>query len=143
MISRALGRIINQVYPANGVYLNLRDAAGVSFLVFEATTATQCTITFASDSSGTGAVTPVAVTEYFGATNATSGGIWHRTAVTTNPFSKSNSGEDRISVEVLATSCPDGKPWVKLTANGSGLVVATLHDLAYQRAPELLRSVTV
>lgn len=142
MISRALGRLINPIYPANGVYVNLRDAAGVVFLVFEATTGTQCTITFASDNAGTGAVTPVAVTEYFGATNATSGGVWHRTAVAANPFTKSNSGEDRIAVQVLATSCPAGKPWVKLTANGSGLVTAILHDLAYQRAPELLRSVT-
>ena len=37
---------------------------------------------------------------------------------------------------------PAGKPYVKCTVDGSGIVFAVLHDLAYGRAPQNLRSVT-
>jgi hypothetical protein len=143
MLSNALGRIINVVYPADNVYISLKDAGGVTFIGYEATTASTLTFTFSSDASGSSTSTPAFITEYYGATNATSGGVWHRTTMTAgNVVTKSNSGEDRVAVEVLASSCPDGKPYVKCDINGSGIVVAILHDLAYQRNPAKLRSVT-
>jgi hypothetical protein len=144
MFSEALGRVINVVQPANNVYVKLTDYAGVTFIGFEAATASSVTITFAADAAGTGAVTPAVVDHYYGATNATSGGVWHRTAVApaSNTFNKSNSGEDRVAVYVSAASCPDGKPYVKCTLNGSGVTTAILHDPAYGRAPQNLRSVT-
>jgi hypothetical protein len=36
--------------------------------------------------------------------------------------------------------CPDGKPWVKATADGSAIVFAVTHDLRDQRTPENLGS---
>jgi hypothetical protein len=143
MMSEALGRLINAVYPADDVYVSLKDAAGVTFLAFEAGTASTVTITFAADAAGTGAVTPAVIDHFYGRTNATSAGVWHRTAMTAGAIvTKSASGEDLVAIEVLAAMCPDGKPYVKATINGSGIAMAVLHDLAYQRAPQNLRSVT-
>ena len=142
-MQEALGRLFNTVIPGNDTYVSLRDAAGVTFLLFEAGVGSTVTITFAADASGTGSVTPDSIDHYYGAKKATSSGAWHRTAV--NPaseaFTKSSSTEDVVAVEVLASMCPDGKPWVKCTSGGSGTVVPILHDLAYQRAPQSLRSV--
>jgi hypothetical protein len=144
MFSEGLGRVVNVIYPANGVYVCLSDYSGVTFIVFEATTGTSCTLTFSSDNAGTSTSTPAVLDHYYGATNATSGGVWHRTAVSpaSNTFNKSNSGEDRAALYVSAASCPDGKPYVKCVGNGSSIVIAILHDPAYGRAPQNLRSVT-
>lgn len=140
----ALGRIINVVQPADNVYVSLKDYTGVSFLCFEATTASTIQLTWASDASGTGATTSNSVIDhYYGATNATSGGVWHKTTqAAASAVTKSNSGEDRIIIEVLASMCPDGKPYVKADINGSGTVAAILHGPMYGRTPANLRSVT-
>lgn len=138
-----IGLGYNIIYPANGVYLNMEDYGGITFVVFEATTGTTATLTFANNASGGSTATPAVIDHYYGATNATSGGVWHKTLqAASNVVTKSNSGEDRAAIEVLETMCPAGKPYVKCTANGSGIVVAILHDPAYARTPANLRSVT-
>jgi hypothetical protein len=144
MMSEALGRLYNAVYPANDVYVSLKDAAGVTFFGHEVDGATTFTITFAADAAGTGAVTPDVIDHYYGASADTSGGVWHRTAVSpaSEVFSAADATEDFVAIEILATTCPDGKPYVKCTANGAGTTLAVLHDLAVQRAPQNLRSVT-
>lgn len=143
MFSEALGRIINVVQPADNVYVNLADYGGVTFIGFEAATASTLTLTFSSTAGGASTATPAVIDHYYGATNATSGGVWHKTTQTaSNVVTKSNSGEDRVAIEVLATMCPDGKPYVKCDINGSGVVTAILHDPAYGRTPANLRSVT-
>lgn len=145
MYSEALGRLYNVVQPASGTYVSLRDAAGVTFIGFEVDGATQFTITFASDASGTGAVTPDVVDHYYGKSNDTASGVWHRTAVSpaSETITAADATEDTVAIEISAMKCPDGKGWVKCTSDGSGVVVAILHDLGVQRAPQNLRSVTV
>lgn len=144
MMSEALGRLVNAVYPADDVYVSLKDAAGVVFFGHEVDGATSFTVTFAADAAGTGAVTPDSIDHYYGASADTSGGVWHRTAVSpaSEAFVAADATEDFVAIEVLAAMCPDGKPYVKVTADGSGTVMAVLHDLAVQRAPQNLRSVT-
>lgn len=144
MMSEALGRLFNTVVPGNDTYVSLVDAGGVTFLLFEASAASTVTITFAADAAGTGAVTPDTIDHYYGLKKATSGGVWHRTAVSpaSEVFTKSSSTEDLVAVEVLAAMCPDGKPYVKCTSGGSGTVVPILHDIKYGRAPQNLRSIT-
>jgi hypothetical protein len=143
MISEAVGRLINPIQPASGTYISLRDAAGVSFVGFEVDGATQFQLTFAADAAGTGAVTPNVIDHYYGRSADQSNGVWHRTAITLGSLvTAADVTEDQVIIEVHATMCPDGKPWVKLTADGAGVVTAILHDLAYQRAPQNLRSVT-
>jgi hypothetical protein len=143
--SEGLGRIYNLVSPADDVYVSLRDAHGVTFLVHEVDGASVVLITFAADAAGTGSVTPDVVDHYYGKSNDTASGVWHRTAVSpaSETFTKADATEDTVAVEISAMQCPDGKPWVKCAVDGSGVVTAVLHDLAIQRTPENLRSVTV
>lgn len=139
----ALGRLINPHYPADNVYVSLKDAAGVTFVCYEATTASTITLTFSSDNAGGSTATPAVIDHYYGKTAATSGGVWHKTTqAASNVVTKSNSGEDVVAITVLASMCPDGKPYVKADINGSGIAFAILHDLAYQRTPANLRSIT-
>lgn len=144
MFSNPLGRLLNAHYPADDVYVTLRDAAGVLFLVHEVDGASVVTVTFAADAAGTGAVTPDTISYYYGKSADVSNGVWHRTAVSpaSETFTKADGTEDFVAVWISAQQCPDGKPWVKCTVDGSGTVLALLHDLAYGRAPENLRSVT-
>lgn len=144
MISEGLGRLYNVINPASGKYINMRDCAGITFSGFEVDGATQFQLTFAADSSGTGAVTPNVIDHYYGRSDDQSNGVWHKTTMAAGSLvTAADVTEDHVCIEVLATSCPDGKPWVKLTGDGSSVVTAILHDLAYQRTPANLRSVTV
>lgn len=143
MISEGLGRVFNAIAPASNTYINLTDAAGVSFLGFEVDGATVFTLTFAADASGTGAVTPAVIDHYYGLSADTQSGRWHRTAqAASNVVNAADGTEDFVCIEVLANMCPQGKPWVKLAGDGSSTVTAILHDLNVQRAPQNLRSIT-
>jgi len=143
MYSEGLGRLYDVVNPADGVYVNLKNCTGVDFIGFEVDGATVFTITFASDSSGTGAVTPDVVDHYYGKSNDTASGVWHRTAVSpaSETFTAADGTEDTVCIPVSAMSAPDGKYWVKCDADGSGTVTAILHDLYRQRAAANLSSV--
>lgn len=144
MMSEALGRTINVIQPADDVYVNLSKAAGVTFSVFEVDGATSATITFSSDAAGSATATPDVIDHIYGRSNDTASGVWHRTAV--SPASETavaaDGTEDQMVIEILASMCPDGKPYVKCTVDGSGVCTAILHDLGEQRAPQNLASVT-
>jgi hypothetical protein len=144
MMSEALGRLVNAVYPADDVYVSLKDAAGVTFFGHEVDGATVFTITFAATAAGGSSVTPDVIDHYYGSSADVSAGVWHRTAVSpaAENFTAADGTEDFVAIEILAAMCPDGKPYVKCTADGSGTVMAVLHDLTVQRAPQNLRSVT-
>lgn len=143
MMSGALGRLINAHYPADDDFVSLVDAAGVTFFAYEVDGATAVTVTFGSDAAGTATVTPDVIDHYYGRSADTSDGVWHRTAVSpaSETFTAADATEDLVAVEILASQCPDGYPYVKCAADGAGIVFAVLHDLAYQRAPQNLRSV--
>jgi hypothetical protein len=143
MFSEALGRLVNVSYPANADYISLRDAAGITFVGYEVDGATVFTITFSSDNAGTATSTPAVLDHYYGSSLDQSNGKWHKTAVSpaSNTFTAADVTEDLVVIEVPATSAPDGYPWVKCTADGSGIVFAIVHDLDYQRAPANLRSI--
>jgi hypothetical protein len=140
----ALGRLINAHYPALNSYVSLADAAGVTFFGYEVDGATVFTLTFSSDAAGSATSTPAVIDHYYGRSADTSGGVWHKTAVSpaSNTFTAADATEDLVAIEVIASMCPDGKPYVKLNADGSGIVFAVLHDLNYQRTPANLRSIT-
>lgn len=143
MISEGLGRVFNAIAPASGTWINLADAAGVSFLCFEVDGATVLTLSFAADAAGTGAVTPAVIDHYYGLSADVQQGRWHRTSqALSNVVNKADGTEDFVCIEVLSNMCPAGKPWVRLTGDGASTVTAVLHDLNIQRAPQNLRSVT-
>lgn len=144
MLSEGLGRLYNVIQPADDVYVNLAEAGGVDFFVFEVDGATSTTITFSSDAAGSATSTPDVIDHIYGRSNDTAAGVWHRTAV--SPASETvvaaDATEDQICIPILASQCPDGKPYVKATVDGSGVCTAVLHDLARQRTPANLASVT-
>lgn len=145
MTSEALGRLYNVHYPADDSYVSLVDAAGVTFFAYENGATSASTITFSTDAAGTATVTPDVIDHFYGRSADVSGGVWHRTAVSPASEStgnKSATTEDLVAIEILASQCPDGYPYVKCAIAGSGIVFAVLHDLAVQRAPQNLASVT-
>jgi hypothetical protein len=145
MMSEGLGRLYNVHYPADDSYVSLKDAAGVTFFAYENGATSASTVTFAADAAGTGAVTPDVIDHFYGRSADVSDGVWHRTAVSPASETTGNKDattEDLIAIEILAAMCPDGKPYVKCAIAGSGIVFAVLHELAVQRAPQNLRSVT-
>lgn len=141
MHTEALGRLINMHYPADDVYINLGDAAAVSFYVYEVDGATSVTITFSDDAAGTTTSTPDVIDHFYGKSADVSSAVWHKTTQTASEtFTPADTTEDSAVATVLATMCPDGKPWVKATADGSAIVFAVTHDLRDQRTPENLGS---
>lgn len=143
MMTEGLGRLYNVHYPADDDYVSLVDAGGVTFFGYEDGTTSACTVTFAADAAGTGAVTPDSIDHFYGRAVDQSDGVWHKTAVSpaSETFGKSATTEDLVAIEILASQCPDGKPYVKCAIAGSGIVFAVLHDLKYGHAPQNLRSV--
>jgi hypothetical protein len=143
-MTEALGRLNNVHYPADDVYVSLVDAAGVTFYGYEVDGATVFLVTFSSDAAGSATATPDVIDHYYGRSADVSGGVWHRTAVSpaSETFTAADTTEDLVAIEITAAMCPDGKPYVKCAADGSGIVFAVLHDLTFQRAPQNLRSIT-
>lgn len=147
MIAEALGRLINAHYPADDVYISLADAAGVTFLGHEVDGATQFVLTFATDAAGGTTSQPAVIDHYYGKSADVSSGVWHKTTQSASATVAAADGtEDFVAIEVLSTMCPVVSgvryEYVKCTADGAGTVMAILHDLAYQRTPANLRSVT-
>lgn len=147
MYSEALGRLINAHYPADDVYISLKEASGVTFLGHEVDGATAFVLTFATDAAGTATSTPAVIDHFYGKSADVSAGVWHRTAQTaSNTVNAADGTEDFVAIEVLASMCPTVAgvryPYVKCAADGAGTVLAVLHDLARGRAPQNLASVT-
>jgi hypothetical protein len=144
MLSEGLGRLYNVIQPADDVYVNLAEAGGVTFVGFEVDGASVFLVTFSDDAAGSHTSTPDVIDHYYGRSNDQSSGVWHRTAVSpaSETFTAADVTEDQVAIEILAHQCPDGKPYVKCTVDGAGVVTAILHDLARQRTPANLASVT-
>lgn len=147
MYSAALGRVVNAHFPADDVYISLADAAGVMFYGYEVDGATAFVLTFATDAAGTATSQPAVIDYYYGKSADVASGVWHKTTQTASATVNAADGtEDSVAIEVLASMCPVVSgvryEYVKLAADGSGTVMAVLHDLARGRAPENLRSVT-
>ena len=116
----------------------------MTFIGFEVDGASVFLITFSNNAAGGSTSTPDVVTHYYGRSSDQASGVWHRTAVSpaSETFTAADVTEDQVAIEILASMCPDGKPYVKCAVDGSGVVTAILHDLARQRAPQNLASVT-
>lgn len=140
--TEGLGRLFNVIQPADNVYVNLENADGVTFIGFEVDGATTFTITFASDADGTDAATPDVIDHYYGRSNDTADGVWHRTAQTASEVvTATDATEDQVAIYVSGEMGPAGLSYVKCDSD-AGVVTAILHDLNIQRAPENLASVT-
>src|SRR5262245_4118515 len=142
MLSEGTGRLYDLATPS-GTYVNLGRASGVTFFGYEVDGATQYTITFSNNASGSSTSTPDVIDHYYGKSLDQSSGAWHRTAVSpaSETITVADVTEDMVVIEISAAMCPDGKPYVKCVADG-GIVVAVVHDLARQGSPEKLAGIT-
>lgn len=145
MAQKALGRLVNSTPAADGKWINLRDAGGVSFLCYLAGAAGDTyTLQEAKDASGTGAQNLAVVTEYFTNTGDGSDAWTRRTqAAAATVVTAAAATQNAMVVEVMGTSLSDTYKFVKLTSTGAGTVNAVTTDLMTQRAPANLPAMGV
>lgn len=145
MAQKALGRLFNTTPAADGVWISLQDAGGVTFSCFLAAAAGDTyTLTQAKDSAGTGAKNLACITEYW--TNTGNGtDAWTVTpqAAAATVVTSAVATQNAMVCEVAGTSLDDGFKFVKLTSTGAGAVTALTRDLMAQRAPEKLPAMAV
>lgn len=129
-----LGRVMNVVAVADGVYVPLKDAGAVSFICYLDAGDT-FTVQEAQNAGGTGAQNLATITDYH--TSSGVGGAWTdrvqaaAAAVVISGAANNDCAVFTISAEELSA----GYTHVKCTSTGAGTVVAVLHDLKVQRTP--------
>lgn len=126
-----LGRVINVMPIATTRAINLRRAAGITFVCTGADT---FTLTVAPSFAGA-YVTPGAIIDhYYQAVGTTGTTAWTRVAQTAAD-NVVQGGANTTVIEVSANSLPDTYVYIKCTASAAGLVMAITHDLEVQRKP--------
>lgn len=130
MAMEGLGRLFNVVPIAAGRGLSLKNAAGVTFVVTGSDTFTLTAATsFAGSYSSPG---NIIVRKY---TNTATNGSAAWVKVDQSAANTVVVASGAVAFYVAGTSLPDTYCYVKLSAGGSGLVTAVIHDLAQQRTP--------
>jgi hypothetical protein len=135
----ALGRVFNAIAIADGVYVPLAQAGGVSFLCYLAAAAGDTyTLTEAKTAAG-GSAQVLATIEKYWTSNGV-GGVWtkHTQAAASTVVTAAATAENGMVVEVEAPELSDGYAWVKLASTGAGLVTAIQRDLHVMRSPSNL-----
>jgi hypothetical protein len=138
----ALGRLILPVAIADGVYVSLVNAEGVTFSCYLAGAAGDTyTLTEAKDAAGTGAQVLATITRYHVSNGV--GGTWtlKTQASASTVVTLAQTAENGMVVEVEQAELSDTYRYVKLTSTGAGLVHAIVRDLEVQRKPANLISV--
>lgn len=137
MPQKALGRAFNSSPAADGKWINLSAASGITFSCYLAAAAGDTyTLQEAKDSSGTGAQNLAVFTEYFTNTGDASDAWTRRTqAAAATVVTAAAATQNAMVCEVEATQLSDTYKFVKLTSTGAGAVTALTRDLAYGRAP--------
>ena len=132
-----LGRVFNVVAVADDVYVPLRDAGAVSFVCHLAAGDTY-TVTSATNAGGTGAAVLATVDHFYDSTGT--GGAWsaETQAAASTVVNAGTAGHDCSVFTIDESELPDGHTHVKVASTSTGTVVAILHDLKVQRAPENL-----
>lgn len=132
-----LGRVFNVIAVADGVLVPLRDATAVTFVCHLGAGDTY-TVQEAQDAAGTGA-TNLAVVDHFYDSSGV-GGAWsaQTQAAAATVVNDGTAGHDCSVFTINAEQLSDGFTHVKCTSTSTGTVVAILHDLSVQRAPENL-----
>ncbi|MFD7554119.1 hypothetical protein ACFV9E_06215 [Streptomyces sp. NPDC059835] len=136
MAQKALGRLFNTSPAADGVWINLREAGGITFLCYLAGAAGDTyTLQEAKDSAGTGAQNLAAVSEYWTNTGNASDAWTRRTqAAAATVVTAAAATQNAMVCEVEGTQLSDTYKYVKLTSTGAGTVNAVTRDLMTKRA---------
>lgn len=145
MSMEALGRLFNVQYLMDNVYVNLRDAGGVTFLCYLTGGAGDTyTLTEAKTAAGGSAQVLATITRYHTSTgNASDAWTLHTQAAASTFATAAAATENCAVVEVEASELSADFDYVKLASTGAGLVVAITRDLVVQRAPANLPAMGV
>jgi hypothetical protein len=134
---QGLGRLFNVVPIAAGAGLYVGNVSAVTFICTGNDT---YTITCASTFAGSYATPGNIITQTYTSTATNGTAAWVKNAVTATNAPSAASGT--IAFSVFGSQLPDPKKYVKVSVGASGLVMAILHDLTYQRAPANLQIVS-
>lgn len=136
----ALGRLFNVRYVADGGYVTLRDAGGVTFLCYLTGAAGDTyTLQEAKDVSGTSAQNLAVITRYWTSTgDGSDTWVLHTQAAAATITTAATAAENFAIFDVEASSLDDTYTALKVTSTGAGLVTPIVRDLAVQRMPSNL-----
>lgn len=125
-----LGRVLNIIPIADAVYVSLKDAEAVTFVMYKSGGDT-ATITEATAAAGTSAQVLAKITDVY--TSDGVGGVW--TKVTQAAGSAYVAAADCVAFTVSAEQLSDGFKYIKCASTSTGVVYAITHDLKVQRTP--------
>lgn len=128
----ALGRLIDQIPIAAGQAMKFRGASGITFFCTGNDT---FTITVSSTFGGSYATPGNIINHFYQRADTNGTHAWTRqTQALSNAVVQANAGYT-TAIEVLTSMIADPNAYIKVSAGGSGLVSAVLHDLTTQRKP--------
>lgn len=135
----ALGRLFNVLPVADDAYVDMKNAAGVTFIGVLAAGDTWTLTEQKPDGSGDQVL--ATIERYY--TAATVGAAWvlHTQAAASTVVT--TASEDVVCIHVNDTELSDGYSMVKLASTSTGTVFAITHDLKVQRDPVNLPAMAV
>lgn len=141
----ALGRLDNAILQADGVYINMKDGAGVQFLCYLAAAAGDTyTLTEAKTAAGGSAQVLATITQYYTSTGDGTDTWTKRTqAAASTVVTAAAATQNGMVVEVDGAELSANYKYLKLTSTGAGRVTAVLRDLTVGRAPANLPALGV
>jgi hypothetical protein len=141
----ALGRLLNVQQAMDNVYVNVRDAGGITFACYLGGAAGDTyTLTEATTAAGGGAQVLATVTRYHTNTgNGTDGWTLRTQAAASTVITAAAATQNQAVFEVNASELSDGYDFVKVASTGAGVVSAIPRDLRVQRAPANLPAIGV
>lgn len=127
-----LGRLLDVIPIAAGQGFKFRGASAVTFVCTGADT---FTLTVASTFAGSYATPGNVINHFYQRADTNGTHAWTRqTQAASNAVVQANAGYT-TAFEVLTSFMSDPSAYLKVSAGGSGLVTAILHDLTVQRKP--------
>lgn len=143
----ALGNIINVVPVATGKHVSLKNASGVTFILYEDGGAQSTD--FKESIAGASEQALTVVNDYYASNGI--GGVWtHETADAdatlsndSNFVKKDTTAFDCAVIYIAAEDLSDGFDSVEATIDGAGSCIAIVHGLTAARAPQNLPAAAV
>lgn len=140
-MQEGLGRLFNVIPVASGIHVSLKNATGVTFVIYEDGGATQ--IDFVQSIAGASGVTLTTVNKLYASNGI--GGVWTRetsdasAALSNNAqiIKKDTTAFDCAAIYIGADELSAGYDSVECTVD-AGVCIAIVHELVVQRAPESL-----
>lgn len=138
MAQEGLGRLFNVVPTGDAIEVNLKNAAGVTFICVGADT---YTIQESTSAAGAGAQDLLAWDHWFTNAGALGATAWVEASDSTPAAAAVIAANAAVYVD--ATELSAGFDFVQCNSAAGGLVIVILHDLTVQRNPANLPAAAV